>query len=191
MKPALCAVTLVLLSACGEREASPSLADRAAAISAGMNVDTLVVGGREERITFREASGASFPLPFEARVPAPMAVTTQRTPAGETVALTAARMGAWSLTLLAAGTDEAAAQAAADSTARALGTPAADSTAPGGSVAAFRVGLGHVWLGQHAGRYFVVQSAPETEAARAAFDARVAYVLAGWTWTDDGSHLGG
>ncbi len=196
MKPAFCAAALVgfalpfgvLLAGCGDREPSPTLADRAAAISAGMSVDTLDVGGRPERIGFREAAGSTFPLPFTVRVPDPMAVTTTRTPAGETVALTAARQGAWSLTLLRAGTGEAAARAATDSTARTLGTPAADSV-DAGTVAAFTSGLGRVWLGQHAGRYYVVQSAPETEAAREAFDARVAYVESGWTWTDDATAL--
>ena len=193
MKLALCAAALALplgalLTGCGDRDASPSLADRAAALSAGMSVDTLDVGGRPERVGFREASGATFPLPFSVRVPDPMAVTTERTPAGETVVLTAARQGVWMLTLLPDGTDEADARAAADSTARTLGTPTADSTA-GGSAGAFTSGLGRVWLGQHAGRFFVVQSAPDTEATREGFDARVAYVERGWTWTDDGSAL--
>lgn len=193
MKPALCAAVLALplgamLAGCGDRQPSPTLAERAAAISAGMNVDTLDVGGRPERIGFREASGSTFPLPFTVRVPDPMAVTTTRTPAGETVALTAARQGAWSITLLAAGTDEAAARAAADSTARTLGTPEPDSSADG-AVAAFTSGLGRVQLGQHAGRYYVVQSAPASEATREAFDARVAYVETGWTWTDDRTTL--
>ncbi len=190
MRPALCAAALVLLAGCGDREASPTLADRAAAISGGMNVDTLDIGGRAERVGFREASGASFPLPFAARVPDPMAVTTERTPAGESVVLTAARQGAWSLTLLPERTDEAEARAAADSTARTLGTPRADSASVG-AVASFQSGLGRVWLGEHAGRYYVVQSTSATEATREAFEARVAYVERGWTWTDDGSTLGG
>lgn len=195
MKPALLGALVLLVASpiagCGDREASPTLADRAAALSAGMNVDTLDVGGRPERIGFREATGSpTFPLPFTVRVPDPMAVTTARTPAGETVSLTAARQGVWSLTLLAAGTDEAAARAAADSTARALGTPSPDSSSAG-AVAGFTSGLGRVWLGEHAGRYYVVQSAPDTEATRETFDARAAYVESGWTWTDDGTALGG
>ncbi len=190
MKPVLCAAALVLLAGCGDREPSPSLADRAAAISAGMNVDTLDVGGRPEQVGFREAAGSTFPVPFAVRVPDPMAVTTTRTPAGETVVLTAARQGRWSLTLLADGTAEAAARAAADSTARTLGTPTADSSAAG-AMSAFTTGLGRVWLGQHAGRFYVVQSASDTEATREAFEARVAYVEQGWTWTDDGTTLGG
>lgn len=193
MKPALCAAVLalplgVLLAGCGDREPSPTLADRAAALSAGMNVDTLDVGGRPERIGFREAASSTFPVPFAVRVPDPMAVTTTRTPAGETVTLTAAGQGVWSLTLLAEGTDEAAARGATDSTARALGTPAAESSAAG-PMAAFTTGLGRVWLGQHAGRFYVVQSTSDTEATREAFEARVSYVETGWTWTDDRSTL--
>lgn len=190
MKPALCAALLVLLSACGDRADEPGIAQRAAALAAGMNVDTLDVGGQPERITFREASGASFPLPFSARVPAPMAVTTERTAAGEIVRLEAAGQGAWTLTLLAAGTDEAEARSAADSVAAALGTVTADSSAS--ALAAMRTAgagrTGSVRLGQHAGRYFVVAE-DAAEAARAAFEARVAYVLHYWTWTDDGTTL--
>ena len=197
----LAILTLVGLAACGDRKPSQSLADRAGALAAGMNVDTLTVGGRREAVQFREASGATFPLPFTVRVPDPMAVTTDRTAAGESVRLDAAGMGAWTLTLLADGTDEATARAAADSVAGTLGTvsPAdsaavAAATAPASALASFRTAgagrSGAVWLGQHAGRFYVVAS-DAADAAREAVDARVAYVLDSWRWTDDGTALGG
>ena len=195
--PALAALALLApLSACEDRAASPTLAERAAGLQAGL-VDTLVVGGRPEAVAVREASGATFPLPFTLRVPAPMAVTTERTAAGETVRLS---MGAppadaaWSLTLLAAGTTDADALAAATDAAQALGAAMADSTAPATARAAFRTAAegrtGSVWLGRHAGRLFVV-SASAADAARAAFEPRAAYLLQQWRWTDDGSALGG
>ena len=192
----LAILALVGLAACGDREASPTLADRAAALSAGLT-DTLTVGGRPEPVAVREASGSTFPVPFTVRVPAPMAVTTDRTAAGESVRLDAAGQGAWTLTLLADGTDEATARAAADSVAGTLGTVTpADSaaTAPASALASFQTAgagrSGAVWLGQHAGRFFVVAS-DAADAAREAVDARVAYVLDSWRWTDDGTALGG
>ena len=193
------ALALVGLAACGDRAASPTLAERAATLSAGLDVDTLTVGGQPEAVRFREASGATFPLPFTVRVPAPMAVTTDRTAAGESVRLDAAGQGVWTLTLLAEGTDEATARAAADSVAGTLGTvtPAvsgAAATVPASALASFGTAgegrSGAVWLGQHAGRFFVVAS-DAADAAREAVDARVAYVLDSWRWTDDGTPLGG
>ena len=100
-------------------------------------------------------------------------------------------------TLLADGTDEATARAAADSVAATLGTATPDATAgPPAALTALRTAgagatagrTGSVWLGQHAGRFYVV-SADAADAARAAVEARVAYVLRNWTWTDDGTSL--
>ncbi|HEX9952235.1 MAG TPA: hypothetical protein VGB53_10730 [Rubricoccaceae bacterium] len=189
------ALALVGLAACGDRAASPTLAERAATLSAGLDVDTLTVGGQPEPVRFREASGSTLPVPFTVRVPAPMAVTTERTAAGETLRLASSTPdGAWTLTFLATGTDEAAARSAADSVATTLGTATPDSTAPASALVAFRTAgegrSGAVWLGQHAGRFFVVAS-DAADAAREAVDARVAYVLDSWRWTDDGTALGG
>ncbi|HEX8299126.1 MAG TPA: hypothetical protein VF594_08190 [Rubricoccaceae bacterium] len=191
----LAAFALVGLAACGDREATPTLAERAATLSAGLDVDTLMVGGRPETVTFREASGSTFPVPFTVRVPAPMAVTTERTAAGETLRLASSNPeGAWTMTFLAAGTDAAAAGSAVDSVATSLGTATPDPSAPSAALASFRTAgsgrSGAVWLGQHAGRFYVVAS-DASDAAREAFEARVAYVLDTWRWTDDGSGLGG
>ena len=89
-----------------------------------------------------------------------MAVTTQRTPAGEILQLESVGQGAWTLTLLADGTDEATARAAADSVAATLGTATPDASAgPPAALTALRTAgagatagrTGSVWLGQHAG----------------------------------------
>lgn len=188
------------LSACGEREASSSLADRAAAISAGMNVDSLVIDGEATAVTFNEASGASFPIPFDVRVPNPLRVERAESAAGDAVTFKLNLPpddGVVSVTALPASTDEAAARAQARAVADSLGAVAVEPAEAGWALAAYASPTAtgaapgrpaSVWLGQHGGRYFTVT----TDAAASvvgAFQPRATYLLEHWTWTDDGTTM--
>lgn len=187
----------VALSACGDREATPTLAERAATLSAA-TTDTLIVDGSPQTVAFREIRGSSFPLPFEARVPDPMAVSADTSGDGPTVRLT---MGAppadaqWAVVVLPDSATESGARAAARRAAEALGTVTeTGGAAPAWTLAAFETEQtgrsGSVRLGRHAGRFFYVL----TDAAREAgggFGPRRDYLLQHWRWLDDGTSLAG
>ena len=195
-------VTLLALglSACGDREASPSLAERAAAISAGMNVDTLIVEGEATPVTFNEAAGSSFPIPFDVRVPMPLRIERAETAAGDAVMFKLnlpPEDGMLSVTALPAAADESAAHAQAKAVADSLGATVEEASAVGWALASYSsppatsASAGRtasVWLGQHGGRYFTVTSDVATTAA-GQFLPRRDYLLAHWTWTDDSSVL--
>ncbi len=189
----LAVAAALVLSACGDRESSSSIADNAAALQARMNTDTLMAGGQPVVFTYREfTGGATFPAPFAVRYPEGLAVTADRAAMGDIVRLTQnadSAAGVWSLTFLPEGTTEDAARTTTMDAAGRLGAATADSAA--GALASQSGSTSRVWLGQHAGRYVVVQSSAGDAAAWDAFAPRAAYVEEHWTWSDDGSALRG
>ena len=188
------------LSACGDREASPGLAERAAALAAGMNVDTLVVDGKATPVTFNEAAGSSFPIPFDVRVPMPLRVERAENAAGDAVSFKynlPPADGIVSITALPDSTDEATARAQAKSVADSLGATAEQASAVGWALASYSSPsargasagrIASVRLGLHGGRYFTVTSDAAASATED-FAPRRDYLLQHWTWTDDGSAL--
>ena len=123
----LLAALVPVLAACGDHEPSPTLADRAAALSAGMNVDTLLVGGVPTPVTFNEASGSSFPIPFDVRIPNPMRIGREATDAGDVVSFklnAPPEDGVATVVALDSTLDEAGARTAARALAEAQGTAA-------------------------------------------------------------------
>ena len=191
MKPLLALV--LVLSACQDRTASPDLAQRAAALQAGMSTDTLMVDGAPVVIKFHEFTGGpSFPMPFAVRYPEGMAVTAERAALGDVVRLTQNAdtvAGTWSLTFLPAGTAEDDARQTAMAAASRLAAATPDSMAS--TILSQTGAMSRVWLGQHAGRYILVQSSAGDAAAWSAFEPHAAYVEQNWTWTDDGAALAG
>jgi hypothetical protein len=196
MRSALLALA-VLLSACGDREATPTLAERAATLSSA-TTDTIMVEGSPQTVAFREIQGSSFPLPFEARVPDPMAVSADTSGDGPTVRLT---MGAppadaqWAVVVLPDSATESGARATARRAAEALGTVAEagpDEAGPAWTLAAFTTEQpgrsGSVRLGRHAGRFFYVLADAALETGDG-FGPRREYLLQNWRWLDDGTSL--
>ncbi|HEX8385831.1 MAG TPA: hypothetical protein VF576_06590 [Rubricoccaceae bacterium] len=191
---ALLILLAVVSSACGDREATPTLAERAATLS-GATTDTLLIEGSPQAVAYREVRGSSFPLPFEVRVPDPMAVATDTSGDGPSVRLT---MGAppadaqWAVVVLPETAAEGDAQATARRAAEALGAVTDGTAAPTGALAAFeteRAGrTGSVWLGRHAGRFFYVLSDAAQETGDG-FGPRREYLLQNWRWLDDGTTL--
>ncbi len=189
----------VLLSACSDRGESTStaLAERAAALAAGNTTDTLVVEGVPQAIAFREVRGSAFPIPFEARIPEPMAVATEVSDGRAAFRATQgaeASGGLWSVVVLPKGTTEADARAAAQTAAEAQGTAADDENAPAAALSAFATvqddRSGSVWLGRHGGQFFLVVT-DLSAAVAGGFAPRAAYLAEHWRWLDDGSALAG
>lgn len=189
----------IILSACGDREASTSaaLAERAAALAADSATDTLVVEGVPQAVAFREVRGSSFPLPFEVRIPEPMAVGTEVADGRAAFRVTqgaAAGGGLWSVVVLPKGTTEADARLAAQTTAEAQGTATDAEAPPAAALAAFATARddrsGSVWIGRHAGQFFLVVTDVSAAVAEG-FAPRAAYLVEHWRWLDDGSALAG
>ena len=197
MPARLLLLLLVPLAACGDSTSSPTLADRAAALSTVMSVDTLVVEGEPTPIQFQEISGASFPVPFTARMPRPVRFGIPIDDStGTAVVFKMSAEGAESELRVVAfpeAFDAAAASAEAQRLGEALGTPAgADASAPAWVAESVRTSAegrsGVVWLGRHAGRYVAVVSDTALEMSDG-FAPRRDYLLRSFTWTDDGSTL--
>ena len=193
---ALLLASTVALAACVDREASPTLVERAGALSSAMAIDTLLVDGQPVRVRFQEADGATFPVPFTVRVPDPMRVETDRTAAGESVRFV---MGAppaeasWSVVILADSLDEAGARAEALRVATAMGAVPDEGNPTTWTLAPYATttstdGEGTVRLGRHGGRFFLAVTTAASAAA-AGFRPRAAYLDENWRWTDDGSSL--
>lgn len=191
----------VSLAACGDREPTPTLAERAASLSAVMNIDTLVVAGVPTPVQFQEISGASFPVPFSARMPRPIrfgAATDDES--GIAVAFKYGQAPADAqvrVVALPEAFDEAEARAEAHRLAATLGTlQTGEEYEPADNPASRLENIttrtdtrgGFVWLDVHAGRYVAVVSDMALEASDD-FAPRRNYLLRSWTWTDDGSAL--
>lgn len=168
----------------------------------GPTTDTLTVDGPLETVQVRAIRETAFPLPFEARVPAPMAYETVSSEDGAEARFKTGEMPDGSLLavfVLPEATAEAEARAAARRAAEAQGTASEDVASPDvlsvpGALASYSTRSGDrsgaVWLGRHAGRFFYVLQSVAGD-GREAFAARRAYVIRRWRWLDDGSGLTG
>ena len=194
--PTLALAFTLALSACGDRDATPTLAERAGALTANMAIDTILVDGQPVQVGYQEASGATFPVPFTVRVPNPMRVETDRTDDGESVRFV---MGAppaeasWSVVVLADSLGEAGARAEALRVAEAMGAVPDEGNPTTWTLAPYATttstdGEGTVRLGRHGGRFFLAVTTTAAAAA-ADFRPRAAYLDEHWRWTDDGSSL--
>ena len=168
----------------------------------GLTADTLAVDGPPETVQVQPIRETAFPLPFEARVPAPMTYETVSSETGAEARFKTGEMPDGSLltvVVLPETTAEAEARTDARRAAEAQGTATEDVAAP--DVASVPWALvsysthsgsrgGAVWLGRHGGRFFYVLQNVSGDAGEA-FAARVAYVLRHWRWLDDGSSLAG
>ena len=197
MPARLLLLLLVPLAACGDPTPSDSLAQRAANLATVMSVDTLVVAGEPTPIQFQPISGASFPVPFTARMPRPVrfGIPTDDSTGTAVVFKMSAESAESELRVVAfpEAFDAAAASAEAQRLAEALGTPAgADASAPAWVSESIRTSAegrsGAVWLGQHGGRYVAVVSDTALE-MEGAFAPRRDYLLRSFAWTDDGTTL--
>lgn len=193
MKPILALALVLALFACQDDPGGPGLAERAAGLQARMNTDTLIVDGQVVPVKFHEfKGGATFPAQFNVRYPEGLAVTAERGTLGDVVRLTQSAdtaAGVWSITFLPEGTTEDAARETAMAVAGARSATTADSAAS--ALLSQSGATSRVWLGQHAGRYLLVQSSADSAAAWDAFVPRTAFVEEHWTWTDDGTALDG